>query len=720
MAIRKKIEIESNIENASKDVGKLEKSFDKLNETIDKMSEHFDSVKSSIKEFSEVSKKSFGVLSQAIKLMQSNFSDTKGVIGDVGSKGKKELGKVEKSSDKVNKSLKKTNKELKNLGKTSKVIGVVKKGFLGLRSAIVNVGKGSKSATKGIKGIAGGLKGVGVALKAAGIGLVISAFVILKEIMMKNQKVVDLVSTAFESISTVVNTFVSAIYDAVQEASNATNGFDKMKKVIGGLITIALTPLKLNFYSLKRAFLTAQLAWEESFLGDNDPETVKRLTASIAETDEAIIQLGKDAYQAGIDITENIGGAIEEGGALMTSVSKKSKEAYDNMGDVWSDAERLTQLRKDAKEAKAINDGIIEQAERDAELQRQIRDDETLGLSVRLAANEKLKEILEKQGKSMQANADKAVELAKAELAANDNDENKLALKEAINQKAAIENRITGQISEQKTNQVALEKELAQLQQSKVDAEMESAKAIAEAKIALIDDEIERLDAQEKARTEAYNREMEDMNARLQSMRDNNQEETQAYVDLQNKKLEADTAYGIQKEAAEKRRQQLTLKREEDIEKAKIGLAKNGLQVISALATEGSALQKALAVSGVLFTTYEAVMSAFNAGLKSPLTPLFPAFPYVQAGLAGAFGLTQLKALQAEQAPSAGGGGGGTGGAAAAAVSQPDLVGLAANNSLSNIDANSGNPIRAYVTSSDVSTAIALERSAVSRAKLGG
>jgi hypothetical protein len=73
-------------------------------------------------------------------------------------------------------------------------------------------------------------------------------------------------------------------------------------------------------------------------------------------------------------------------------------------------------------------------------LQRQIRDDETKTFAERIAANQKLGEILDEQETKMLALADTRVASAALELSANkENVELQVAYQQALNDRAGVE-----------------------------------------------------------------------------------------------------------------------------------------------------------------------------------------------------------------------------------------------------------------------------------------
>ncbi len=167
--------------------------------------------------------------------------------------------------------------------------------------------------------------------------------------------------------------------------------------------------------------------------------------------------IATDFTEAVSEVT-NIGSQVVEG---LSEISVKS---------IAENVKSNQQLKKSADEARIVNQGLIEQYDRQAEQQRQIRDNDLKSIDDRIAANDKLKETLEEQEKSMLANADLMIEQAEKQFELSGLEEDRLALLEARNEKAAIEAQIEGFMSEQESNRVALLKEKIELQQSEDEA----------------------------------------------------------------------------------------------------------------------------------------------------------------------------------------------------------------------------------------------------------
>ena len=332
------------------------------------------------------------------------------------------------------------------------------------KKALDKVEDSAKKTGTGIGGMVGKIAaGISVA------GLLEKAFEVLSGAFMKNQKVADQVATVMKTIEIVLGQVVNVVVGVIEEVSKTTNGFDALGKVVGGLITLSLTPLKLMFYEIKLAIQTLQLAWEESFFGDDDPETIKRLNEGINETKENLIEVGQDAIQAGKDVVMNIIPAIISVGQVVEgSIDGISKI---NVKAAYAQAEANVALTNTALIAEANAKNLVEEYDRQAEKLRQIRDDESLAITERIEANDKLKGVLEEEEKALLAQAGAKIASAQANYEVNKSKENEAALITAIGEKNGVLAKIEGMRSEQKVNEIALNKELIALGSKKLESE---------------------------------------------------------------------------------------------------------------------------------------------------------------------------------------------------------------------------------------------------------
>ena len=607
------------------------------------------------------------------------MAEIKTIIIDVDSKkATKEVEGLEKSVDGLNSALDETKKAEGN---------------------IEGVGEGAKKSTKGVKFLSKGFKGLGLAIKAAGIGFVISALAGLKEVFSQNQKVVDVFSTAFETFSIVANQVVTAVINVYEAIAKSSENFNGLGKVLGGLIKLGINPLKLGFFAVKLALQNAQLAWEESFFGDKDPETIKRLNEGIKETSKNIAEVAVDTLNAGKDIATNLGDAVSE-------VANIGKVAGEELGKISiknakEQAKLNVELKNKAELAAVLNQGLIEDYDRQAELQRQIRDDESKGIEERIKANDKLATILDEQEVAMKSNAALAVQRAKVELDKNkDNIELQKAYQEALNEQAGIEAQITGFRSEQQTNNISLLREQKELQNE----------------LALIgksqrDIEREELAQELELKKELINREVTDVVERDALL-------LAAKTEFNTQLLTLNAGFNAEDLAAKTANDDAKKKIDEATKNAQLANAEavgSAIGTLAGIAGEGTAAGKALGVASATIDTYvganKAIAQGGIGGIASAIAII-------------ATGLTNVKTILSTKIPKTNVGGASVGGGASGgSIPTPpafNVVGSSDSNQLADaIGGQSQQPVQAFVVANDVTTAQSLQNNIVEGATIG-
>ena len=429
----------------------------------------------------------------------------------------KTIRELEDAQSKLNEQLKDAeigSKEYKKLNKE------LKKTEEGLASS-------GKGASKGLGLISKGFKGIGIAMKGAGIGLVIGLVAKLTDFLMKQQPIVDALNVAFTAIDMVFRQVSDAISSAFESTSKANGGFEATKKVIGGLIDVSLFPLKTLFIGLQAAVTGIQLAWEKSIFGDGDTTRIAELEQELSDLGDEMVQLAEDTAQSAVDIVTNVGEMASEVGGFVGEVVEQVSEI--DLKESLNAAEALVNLRKRAEIAAATNELLLQQYDKEAERLRQIRDDENKSMEERMAANESLGALLNKQEQTMLANANLQLKLAQEELKLNDNQENRLKLIEAQKEVQDVMATVEGFRSEQLVNRVSLERESLEISQSQL--ESENARAISQAEfnaeqkksnVERIDGLLEALELEKKLELQ-----------RLQSIIDGTKEGTAARVEAQ-------------------------------------------------------------------------------------------------------------------------------------------------------------------------------------------
>ena len=639
-----------------------------------------------------------------------------------------------------------------NIDDVTKEIKSLNKNLDNTTDEVKKVGKSTDEVEKSTKTLADGFKGVGLAIKAMGIGLVISA------------------------MGTVVNVFskvVDVVVSVVEKVNQSSDGFKGLSAVISGLITLSLTPLKLGFYSISLAIDEAKLAWEESFFGDGDAKTIEKLNKRISTTKDNIVEVGKDALEAGKKVANNIGTAISEVGAVVEGtidgVSKISVSA------AYEQAKANTQLQNNAKLAEANQARLVEQYDRQAEKLRQIRDEERNSVDDRIKANNDLKNVLNNQEKAMLGAADAQIAAANATLQQNKSIENQVALTNALANREGVLAQIEGLRSEQKANDLALNKELLDLTKSKNEAETQLAIDQKQFDAERLKDEEAILLAKKSALEFAQTQELE----RLQNVINTTKEGTQARIDAENeyatkkqeienqitltqdeidtyrfnKKLEKEqliiendkATFETKLEALTEQERLITeatniseeertklLKENKD---ARVKIAEeeaaakqkalqsmsSGLKTAATLLGESTAAGKAAAIAATTIDTIQSGVSAFKGMVSAVPGPVGIALGAVAAAGALASGYASVKKILAVKTPNGGGGGSAspsTGGTPSAPSF--NVVGQGGANQIAESIANrDSQPIKAFVVGSDVTTQQGLNRGIVQNATLG-
>jgi hypothetical protein len=567
----------------------------------------------------------------------------------------------------------KTDKALKGIQDLSQEVGDLNK----------EVAKGNKQTEEGLKGVesaskdtAKGVRGIGNALKAAGIGLAIAAFAKLKEIFEQNQVVADAFNTAFEFISIAFNDFANFV---ISNSSVVTDFFKAIfEDPIGSLKTFG-NLVKENIIERFESFLDT--------LGFIASAVKKVFAGDFAGALDDVKNAGKEY----IEIYTGVEGTFDK---VADGVTKAVKATTKYVTETGKAAAANVELEKTARLAEAANQGLIEKYDRQAEQLRQTRDDESKSFEERIKANEELGKLLDEQEKTMMANANARVKQAEAELAKNkENIDLQIAYQEALNEQAGIEAQITGFRSEQQTNTNSLLREQTDLQNE----------------LALIgksEREIERLELQQ------------DYDAKKLLIEREITDEAQKNEMLIALKKDFDGKInGLNEQAADNEITWAKMTQDQ-----KLAYAQQGLAGLSANLGKETAAGKAAAVASALISTYQGAQDSYASLAKIPVVG--PALGFAAAAAATVAGMANVKAITSTKTPQTAGGGGTPSVSAPSRPSAPqppafNLVGASGTNQLAEtIAGQTQKPIKAFVTSQDVTTAQSLERNIVEGASI--
>tara|TARA_R100001480_G_scaffold645_1_gene1794 strand:- start:928 stop:2709 length:1782 start_codon:yes stop_codon:yes gene_type:complete len=564
-----------------------------------------------------------------------------------------------------------------------------------LNSEVVKVGdkspkefkkleKGSKKTGDSIKKTTIGFKAFGLALKGLGIGLLIGAFTVLQDLFKQNQRVTDIFKVSFEALSLVFADLVRFVDDSTIKVKSFFNTlFNEPQVLVKDFIKNVIDSMIIRVQSAIDMFGKLSSAVIKLFKGDFKGA----LEDSRAAGDEFIdvitgvddsVQKTADAFNNGIkSIKEYTKGTIEQ-------------------------ANSNVKLKKSAELAAIANQGLIEKFDRQAEQLRQQRDDERLSIEERKKANDELAKVLDEQEKIMLKNAQIALDSALIQLQKDkDNIESKKAVMEAENELAAIQAQIDGFRSEQKTNDLALDRETIDLINSKKEAENSLLIDKQRFNAEQIENEFLRLQALRDVADEERKLEVN----RLTEKRNSFNAGTQAFIDAQSELDDFQQKSG-----------QESVKLTADIEKAKQVEITNALGNIAGIVGANSKFGKGIAVVSAIRDTYAGATKALAQG---------GIFGFIQAAAIIASGLANVKTITSTNepaAPSYATGGGSSGGVSVPTPQAPafNIVGSDPQNQLAQTLAEqTKKPVKAFVVAGDVSTAQSLDRNIIQESSLG-
>lgn len=338
-----------------------------------------------------------------------------------------------------------------------------------LDNSLKNLDSNAEKGEQGVNGITKSFRGLATAMKAAGIGLVIAAFAKLSEIFMKNQKVADAFNTTFEVISIAFNDFVNFIIN------NGGVVVDFFKSIFEN----PQQAIKDFGDSIRKSVIERLMSLLDT-LGFLSSAVKKVFSGDFKGALEDVKAAGKES----VDVITGVNNSVDKAGEI---VSKTTAAIKNYATETFNAAKANVELNRQAEKGAALNRLLLEQFDRQAELQRQIRDDESRTIEDRIAANERLGELLAQQEKLMLANANALVVAAQAQFDKLANDENEIALLEAKAEKEGVLAQITGLRSEQLVNTNSLERERLDLLAENAEKELEIQNTLEKSKEEMFD-----------------------------------------------------------------------------------------------------------------------------------------------------------------------------------------------------------------------------------------
>lgn len=392
-----------------------------------------------------------------------------------------------------------------NLKKTEKGLDGVKKGA-------------DKAADSGKKA-GGAFATIGSALKSLGIiTVVVKAFEFLQDMLMKNEKVAKFFAVGIEFVTRVFSDLVNFLVDNIPA-------------VIGFFKDIFENPVE-NLKAFGEAIKKNLIERFESFI-----DTLGFIGTAIKELFSGNFSAAADAAKkAGKEVADVFTGVNNSFDKTVEAVGKASEAIVDYAKKTYSAAEAGVALKNAAAIAASEAELQAAKFKRQAEEQRQIRDNVDKSLDDRIAANKELSVILDKQLKQELSAAGLAVAAAQYELNKNKSIENQIALNQAL---AALEGKreeITGQRSEQLVNEVGLQKEKLELSKLASAAEIKLGLDQRKASADLIKDDLKKLEIKRQIAVDESALEIARLEENIKNTTAGTTARVQAEIELRDKK----------------------------------------------------------------------------------------------------------------------------------------------------------------------------------------
>lgn len=469
-----------------------------------------------------------------------------------------------------------------NIDEVTKDVKKLSNSFDDTSKEIKGIQKSTKSAEGGVKSLSDGFKGMGLAVKAIGIGLVLEAFNMFKDVLSKNQKVVDLFNTAIGALSIAFNDLIDFVLKS----------FPSVIKIFKDIFENPTVYLK-KFGDLIKENLIERFNSLLDTVGYLGEALKKVFEGDFAGAMDSVKKAGKES----LDVLTGVNNSFDKGKKI---IGDAANSIADYAVKTFKASEANVKLQNSAILAAAEQGRLVEQYDRQAEKLRQIRDNDLLSIDDRIKANNNLKKVLEKQQDAMIAQAQLQVSAARATYAMNKSIENQAAVTDALANKEGVLAQIEGLRSEQMSNSISLQKEKIELGQSEI--ENLNSLAIEQKKFneSLETNELKKLENQRVNLEEEKRIELE----RLQLKIDSAVSGTQAKIDAENeyaiKSQEINNALTTNKiEIA---------KQEKALEEEKIRVKLKSLDDIQAIFGAESKIGKAALIAKQLLMAKELVL----------------------------------------------------------------------------------------------------------------
>jgi hypothetical protein len=582
---------------------------------------------------------------------------------------KVKTGDAKASVDKFNQSLENTDDKIEKIDDSTS----------GLTNTLDTMTGGAitkfKGFTKGLKGISLGFKSIGTAIAASGIGLLIIVIAGITAAFKGSEEGQNRFAKLMGVIGAVVGNVVDVLADLGDFIIDLFSGDGKAMKQLkafgASIYNVIGLPIK------------------------NAIDIVKALGKAIAKLASGDIKGSMAAIAKGAD---DVKGNFNEAKDAIDGATDALKDFVKQNIDEGKAAAKVADQR--AKADKIERDLIVDRAKAErkiADLRLKARDLNNVTAKEREAA---LKEVLRINDGLIERETEVLKLRRDAQIAENtfarSNKENLTAEQEGI---AAVIQAETRRVDQQRQ----IQRELTQAENQ----QESERKARAAAVLA--------------ARKEEIGKELELKKLRGGvSLTGDNVVDPEIELALINKDALAEIENDKTLIAKDYARARENIAKEEAAAKAEaLDFYANALSSVSNLVGKETAAGKAFAVASTLMSTYLSAQKAYESQFAPLALVDSPIRGAIAAGVAVANGLANVKAILSVKTPAGGGGSGGVGSVSAPKAPSFNVVGNSGVSQIGQTLNQEQEPIQAYVTSGNVTSAQELDRNIVETASIG-
>ena len=680
-------------------------------------------------------------LNQSLKLQEQLIEDIEKEVRDyekqIDKTSKKDLAQRKDLNDKIKQTkerlkdekiaLKDLNKDRKNANETLKestenakdysgVLGIIDQKTGGAISGFTNLTKSVGGATKGFNLMRIAIIGTGIGALLIAVTSLSAAFTSSEEGQNKFAKLMGVIGSVVDNVTTLLSDLglkIISVFEDPKQAiidfkdfivQNITNRITSLIDTFGFLGSAIKKVFQRDFAGAMEDAKKAGSAYIDTMTGVKD--TINKTKDAVGGLTDELIREGNIAAQ----IADKRAKAVKLERDLITERSKANRDRADLLNKaVDKENFKLEERIGFLKEAGKIEDDITNKELAAAKLR----------LDAKVLENEQANSTTEDLNEEAQLRANlidlETAKLRKAKLVTTQIS--------ALNSEAR---------SKDAAEQKAIDDEAALKKKEKDDADKLTAD---EKKKKKEKDDADALVAEDKrladikAITDKY------------KLEEDNTELEQLLIDEEKRLKELELLKATEEEKAQvrafyvdktKKVNEKNAKQEKALDKsvlnAKLGIAKQGFDLLADIAGKDSKVGKAMAIASATISGTQGVINAFATASDSPITKVFPAYPFVQAGLAGAFALKNIASIKSVDPTGRGSSGsvpstsGGGGGGAPSIPQAPsfNVVGDSGTNQLADaIGGQEQKPVQAFVVASEVSSAQELDRNIIDGASIG-